>query len=349
VIRKFFRIASVALPLLIGAYFLKAFIPSDYGLSPPPKTKHTGHWNLPTGSRIAYTHVPAVGPRNPHPIIFLQGGPGGFISERTIKTLSPLSEEGYDIYFYDQIGSGQSDRLEDITEYSADRHQRDLEEIIRRIGAEKVILIGQSWGAILATLLMSDHPGLVQTAIFTGPGPIQPMRQGLSGVIAPDSLNLQDALYSNKEANEQSKSARIDLVVFWAKSFGAKLASDEEMDGFQTILDGELNKATVCDTSKAVKAEGGGGFYAQVMTMRSLSGIKDPRPKLRGLTIPILVMKGQCDNQPWGAAKEYLELFPNHQLKIIPGAGHSISVEQPEVYLETIRDFLRQTQPFSIR
>jgi pimeloyl-ACP methyl ester carboxylesterase len=60
-------------------------------------------------------------------------------------------------------------------------------------------------------------------------------------------------------------------------------------------------------------------------------------------------MKGQCDNQPWGAAKEYLELFPNHQLKIIPGAGHSISVEQPEVYLETIRDFLRQTQPFSIR
>jgi len=48
-------------------------------------------------------------------------------------------------------------------------------------------------------------------------------------------------------------------------------------------------------------------------------------------------------------AKEYLELFPNHQLKIIPDAGHSVSVEQPEVYLETIRDFLRQTQPFSIR
>jgi proline iminopeptidase len=340
---------SYALPLLMVAYLLKAFIPSDFGVSPLPKTKHTGYWNLPTGSRIAYTHVPARGPRKPQPIIFLQGGPGGFISERTIKTLSPLSEEGYGIYFYDQIGSGQSDRLEDITEYSADRHKRDLEEIIRKIGAEKVILIGQSWGAVLATLLMSDHPELVQTAIFTGPGPIQPMRHGLSRVVAPDSLNLKDALYSNKEANEQSKSARIDLVVFWAKSFGAKLASDEEMDGFQTVLDGELNKAIVCDTSKAVKAERGGGFYAQVMTMQSLSGIKDPRPKLRGLTIPIIVMKGQCDNQPWGAAKEYLDLFPNHQLRIIPDAGHSISVEQPEVYLETIRDFLRQTQPFSIR
>jgi proline iminopeptidase len=344
-----FKIVSYALPLLIVAYLLKAFIPIDYGGSPLPKTKQTGYWDLPTGSKIAYTLVPARGPKKPQPIIFLHGGPGGFISERTIKMLSPLSEEGYDIYFYDQIGSGQSDRLEDITEYSADRHQRDLEEIIRKIGAEKVILIGQSWGAILATLLMSDHPELVQSAIFTGPGPIPPMRQGLSRVVAPDSLNLKDALYSNKEANEQSKSARFDLVVFWAKSFGAKLASHDEMDCFQTVLDGELNKATVCDTSKAVKAEGGGGFYAQVMTMQSLSGIKDPRPKLRGLSIPILVMKGQCDNQPWGAAKEYLDLFPNHQLKIIPDAGHSISVEQPEVYLETIRDFLRQTQPFSIR
>ena len=180
--------------LLALAYSIHVLIPSDYGPAPLPKTKHTGHWDLPTGSKIAYTLVPASGLRKPYPIIFLQGGPGGFITDRTIKTLSPLSEEGYDIYFYDQVGSGQSDRLEDITEYSADRHQRDLKEIIRRIGAEKVILIGQSWGAILATLLMSDHPELVHTAIFTGPGPIQPMGQGLSGVIAPDSLNLQDAM-----------------------------------------------------------------------------------------------------------------------------------------------------------
>ena len=53
-------------------------------------------------------------------------------------------------------------------------------------------------------------------------------------------------------------------------------------------------------------------------------------------------MKGQCDNQPWGFTNEYLELFKNHQLKIIPNAGHSISVEQPELYLKTIRVFLNQ-------
>lgn len=56
--------------------------------------------------------------------------------------------------------------------------------------------------------------------------------------------------------------------------------------------------------------------------------------------MPILIMKGQCDNQPWGYMHYYLEHFPNCQLKIIPDAGHAISVEQPELYLKTMRDFL---------
>jgi pimeloyl-ACP methyl ester carboxylesterase len=35
-------------------------------------------------------------------------------------------------------------------------------------------------------------------------------------------------------------------------------------------------------------------------------------------------MKGECDNQKWGFTNEYLELFKNSELKIIPGAGHFI-------------------------
>ena len=70
--------------------------------------------------------------------------------------------------------------------------------------------------------------------------------------------------------------------------------------------------------------------------------MKDPRPALKASSIPILVMKGQCDNQKWGFTNEYLQVFKNHQLVIIPNAGHSISVEQPSLYLETIADFLNK-------
>lgn len=133
-------------------------------------------------------------------------------------------------------------------------------------------------------------------------------------------------------------------MAFCAKYWGKKLASDREADAYQTYLNGKLNKATVCDPSKASKATGGGGFYAQLMTVQAFREIKDPRPKLRGATLPVLIMKGQCDNQAWGAVAEYLQLFPNHQLKIIPDAGHAIAVEQPALFSAILLPFLQQEQ-----
>jgi proline iminopeptidase len=314
--------------------------PRTYDVPQMHEREGTQYWDLATGSRIAYTLVSAKGIKKPYPVIYLQGGPGGFISDRNIQIFAPLAEDGFDIYLYDQVGSGQSERLSNIGEYTAERHKRDLEEIVKKTGAQQVILIGQSWGAILATLFIADNPDKVAKVVFTGAGPIQPMREELLNSEVPDSLNLRRPPYSNREANEKSKNIRTTAISYWATLFGKKLASDKEADGFQTYLNSELNKATVCDPSKALKAEGGGGFYAQVMTVHSFNEIKDPRPKLKGSKIPILVMKGQCDSQPWGFVKEYLELFPNHQLKIIPEAGHSISVEQPELYLKTVRGFL---------
>jgi proline iminopeptidase len=326
--------------LSIVICFSLIFIPRTYNVPQSQTREDTQYWDLPTGSKIGYILIPAKGTKKPFSIIYLQGGPGGFISDRNIKTLFPLSEDGYDIYLYDQIGSGESARLSNISEYTADRHKQDLEEICKIIGSEKVILIGQSWGVVLATLFIADNPNSVEKIIFTGVPAIQPMRKEYLDIKAPDSLHLKKPPYSNGEANEKTQNIRSNATTIFARAFGIKLATDKEVDDFQTYRNQELNKATVCDTLKALEAEGGGGFYAQVMTVKSFSEIKDPRTKLKDYKVPTLIMKGQCDSQPWGFVIEYLELFSNHTLKIIPNAGHSITVEQPEIYINTIRNFL---------
>ncbi len=150
------------------------FWPRQYGSPVLQQRAGTRYWDLPTGSRIAYTYLPGKGSKRPYPVIYLQGGPGGPISAGDIERFSFLSEDGYDVYLYDQVGCGFSTRLENIKEYTADRHKRDLEEIVRLTGSGKVILIGQSWGAILAVLFAADNPRKLAKMIFTGPGPIQP-------------------------------------------------------------------------------------------------------------------------------------------------------------------------------
>lgn len=329
--------------LISGAaiIYLLVLQPRNYDVTAFNPRQGTQYWELPTGSGIGYTLIPAKGDKKPYPVIFLQGGPGSPISDENIRLFSLLADHGYNVYLYDQVGCGHSDRLKKIGEYTAMRHKRDLEEIFKKIGAPKVILVGQSWGAILATLFIADNPGKVIKAIFSGPGPIIPFNSKLASIQPPDSLQLKKPFYSNSDANRNINNPRSRFVAFGAAKFGVKLASDKEMDGFQTYLDQELSRSTVCDTSVHRTAVPGGGFYAQLMTVKSFRVTEDPRPKLKNCKVPVLIMKGQCDNQPWGFTKEYFDLFSNHRFAYFPDAGHSISAEQPERFLKEILDFIQ--------
>jgi proline iminopeptidase len=338
--RIFFKIVKYILLPCTLFFLFKIFYPRNYNVPQIQKRVSTQFWELPTGSKIGYTLILAKGLKKPCPIIYLHGGPGGHVSDRDIKTLEPLSDDGYDLYLYDQVGSGQSARLENINEYTVDRHIKDLEEIIKKTGSEKVIFIGQSWGAVLAVLFTIDNPNKVEKLILTSPGPIYPVHKELASIKAPDSFHLREPYYSNNQGNKKANNLRTKAITFWATTFNKKLASDEEADNFSTYLSSEVDKSTVCDTAKILKAEAGGGFYASLMTFKNLGQLHDPRPKIKNSNIPILVMKGQCDNQKWGFTNEYLELFPTHNLSVIPNAGHFIMVEQPEIYLKRIKEFL---------
>ena len=339
--KSFLSFLRNALLLSLAILLMKVFLPRNYDVPSMPPRAATQYWFLPTGSKIAYTYVAAKGQEKPFPIIYLHGGPGGCIFERNITLLSALSEDGYTLYFYDQIGSGLSGRLADISQYTVERHIKDLKAIIDKTGAGKAILIGQSWGAVLAALFAAGYPEKVDQLIFTSPGPIYPVHMELANRKAPDSLFLRAPYYSNKQGNEHANNLRTKVMALVATTFHQKLASDKEADDFATYLNFELNKSTLCDTSIISTPEAGYGFYASILTYQSLLQVQDPRPEIKKSNIPVLVMKGQCDNQRWGFTNEYLELFAHHQLAVIPDAGHAISLEQPEIYIKTIRRFLR--------
>ncbi|MFK7908170.1 MAG: alpha/beta fold hydrolase [Chitinophagales bacterium] len=77
------------------------------------------------------------------------------------------------------------------------------------------------------------------------------------------------------------------------------------------------------------------------MTLKSFKDVEDKKSILKNLNLPVLILKGQCDNQKWGFTQEYLDLFPNAQLEIIQNSGHSITKENEEVYIHLMLDFLK--------
>ena len=122
-LKRIAKAVIVAFSLIVGYVLLLIFIPRTYNVPAASVRESTQYWDLPTGSRIGYTHLVATGEKQPYPVIYLHGGPGGPIFDSNISLLSSLTEDGYDVYLYDQVGCGSSSRLDDISHYTAMRHK----------------------------------------------------------------------------------------------------------------------------------------------------------------------------------------------------------------------------------
>ena len=327
---------------LSAAFMIFILFPRTYDVEAFEKRDGTAYWELDTGSKIGYTKISASTSvsSQKYPILYLHGGPGGRVHDKVIETLKPLSNLGHDLYFYDQVGSGHSQRLSDISEYSVERHKNDLRAIVSQTGSDKVILIAHSWGCLLAVNYLEDYSETVERIVFSGPGPILPIRRQLRNVEAPDSLNLIEPEFSNREGNKKANNLKSWWVQKWAYIVNSKLASDAEMDDFFTHLNQELSKSTDCTPGPTERYKGGGGYYSHIMTVKSFYHMRDNRDKLKNVHTPILLLRGQCDNQKWGFAKEYVDLFSNASLKIIEGVGHDILSRKGDEYYQLIKAFL---------
>ncbi len=123
------------------------------------------------GTRL---HVESFGNPTDPIVIVIHGGPGG--DYRSMLSAAQLAYNGYFVVFYDQRGSGLSKR-EDKSQYEkADAVQlfiNDLDGIVNHFklqDTQKVFLAGHSWGAMLATGYINQHPEKISGAILAEPG-----------------------------------------------------------------------------------------------------------------------------------------------------------------------------------
>ncbi len=84
-------------------------------------------------------------------VLLLHGGPGA-THEYLLGFDSFLPQAGVEYYYYDQLGSGWSDRPEGTALWTVDRFVDEVEQVRQGLGltSDDFVLYGQSWGGILA-------------------------------------------------------------------------------------------------------------------------------------------------------------------------------------------------------
>lgn len=118
----------------------------------------------------AKLHAEAFGHPDSALLMVLHGGPGA--DYRYLLNCKAFAGEGFRVVFYDQRGSGLSQRFDKNT-YDLDIMVEELDAVIehyRTSPAQRVFLLGHSWGAILASQYVNTYPERVDGAILCEPG-----------------------------------------------------------------------------------------------------------------------------------------------------------------------------------
>ena len=284
-------------------------------------------------------HAEAFGDPSAPPVIVLHGGPGG--DYRGLLDLKALADQFF-VVFYDQRGSGLSQRLPDA-EYTLEDFVEELDGVIDRYGkGRKVQLVGHSWGAMLATAYMGRHPDKVARAVLAEPGflTVEIMEEfmastgGMRPRMTPGNLWIGgEIFFRSLHVDGPDDDARRDWLV------------DHVM---MAPFDGSPVAGYWCDGDPANAALPTWRFGARVMPamMAGATGA-DGRVHLGftegldGFEGPVLFLAGAC-NTLIGPEhqRKHLPFFRNAELLVIPGVGHTMFGERPEELIAVVGSFL---------
>jgi proline iminopeptidase len=102
----------------------------------------------------------------PIKVLLLHGGPG-FSHDYLEAMESFLPQAGIEMYYYDQLGCGNSDHPDDASLWTLGRYTQEVEEVRRALGLEHFVLFGHSWGGILALEYALNHQELLRGLVIS--------------------------------------------------------------------------------------------------------------------------------------------------------------------------------------
>jgi proline iminopeptidase len=289
----------------------------------PTGPERTGYADVP-GGRV-WWRMDGVRHLRSHraPLIAVHGGPGG--SHEYLLPLTRLSEERT-VILYDQLDCGSSDKPGGPANWTVDRFVAELDALRAALEIDRFIVLGHSWGGLIAVEYAARRPAGLEGAIFASP------------------LISTARWAADRAAHKAALPADVQIALDRHGSTGT--ASSPE---YQAAL-GSLMKRHFCRlpeepaevtrlfrtlNTKLYRTLWGDSEFACTGTLRGYDGSL----LLPGITVPCLFVCGEYDVSTPAANRDFASLTPATKVSVIPGASHMPMFENPIAFLTALRWF----------
>jgi len=271
-------------------------------------------------------------------LVVVHGGPGNSL-ESIRADFEPLAKNRRVIY-YDQRGQGRSELIKDGKKLGYEQHVADLEAVRQYFKLEKMSLMGNSWGGLLASLYAVAHPDRIDRMILDSPA--SPTRGFLDDM--EDEISRRSAKIYTPEQIKHAQQFRDPGVWLKAKD---PIAICREF--YYTVLRTYTYSQTFGDTYKGDLCVGGPDSVRQqpMIRVHAWNSLGDYNliPQLSAVKAPVLVIHGVADVIPLKSSEFWAFGYPNARLLLIEKAGHIAQIERPDVFFPAIETFLKGSFP----
>ncbi|MCF8245808.1 MAG: alpha/beta hydrolase [Saprospiraceae bacterium] len=247
-------------------------------------------------------------------VVLIHGGPGG--DYRSLLKAKDLVADGFYVVFYDQRGTGLSERV-DRSQFEGKEAVQlmidDLDAIIQYYqmqDTQKVFLFGHSWGAMLATAYINQHPGQISGAVLAEPG-------GFTWPQVTDYLSRSNKIHLFEE--------ELNDAIFPDQIFSGR--GEHEVLDYKAAYFAAIENAPGNNIGNAGPYpfwRNGAVAFDALFNVGEKYGI-DFTANLSGFQPKVLFMYSEL-NKAYGKswAEKVSAPFPNPQLEIVKNTGHEM-------------------------
>ncbi|HYF39070.1 MAG TPA: alpha/beta hydrolase [Gemmatimonadales bacterium] len=283
----------------------------------------------------AFLHVQEQGAGVP--LVLIPGGPGN-----TLQSFHPHFSRAARfarVIYYDPRGVGQSDWLPGDG-YSVEQAISDLNQLRKALGIDRWIVLGHSFGGLIAQLYAIHHPESVAGLVLVSSSSAFSTDLGDSdgrSFMLPEERDRVRAIYSrNGSRIVPVHSDGLDLLSMRRLLYNALRNGDWKRQYFYRPTDHKMARIA---THEWLHDKDFNRLLNQSAFRYQLDGA------FTGMPIQCLIIEGRWD-QTWGSEKprRFAQHLPGCRLILQERSAHFPFAEEPERFFSELDRFIRKVQ-----
>lgn len=258
--------------------------------------------HLPFSGPAATTTAPAAATSEAKPPVVFESGLG--LSRLLWANVTHLlAKAGYRTISYDRSGLGRSPAA---TERSLEALVADLEQVVRAYAPQGAIIVGHSYGGIMARLLTARQPQLVKALVL-----VDPSSEFVGAQIGPLGKRLEALFDSAITFSRDLKLLPIFLMAAGYKHLPARLQQKVRVED-------------VSDAALKARRQENKGYYPALAKLR-----EQPLPHPQ-VPVEILLASSSPESEWFKAHSEYASKLPDAHLWQASTSSHMVPLLKPQ-------------------